>query len=90
MLGYIDWRVDPLAFELGPVSYQWYGILFMTALVLTYWLVQQMYKREGINDKPLFNGAILIAIGAVVGARLGEVFFYNWDYFSQHLMEIPK
>jgi phosphatidylglycerol---prolipoprotein diacylglyceryl transferase len=89
MFGYIDWRVNPLAFEVGPVSYQWYGILFMSALVLTYWLVQMIYKREGVNDKPLFNGAVLIAVGAVVGARLGEVFFYNWEYFSRHLTEIP-
>ena len=88
MLGYIDWRVDPLAFGLGPVSYRWYGILFMTALALMYWLVQRIYIREGIDDKPLFNASILIAVGAIVGARLGEVFFYNWEYFREHLEEI--
>ena len=90
MLEYIDWRVDPLAFEIGPVSYRWYGILFMTALVLMYWLVQRMYIREGIDENPLFNASILIAVGAIVGARLGEVFFYNWEYFREHLEEIPK
>ena len=88
MLGYIDWRVDPLAFGIGPVSYRWYGILFMTALALMYWLVQRIYIREGIDDKPLFNASILIAVGAIVGARLGEVFFYNWEYFREHLEEI--
>ena len=88
MLGYIDWRVDPLAFGIGPVSYRWYGILFMTALALMYWLVQRIYIRERIDDKPLFNASILIAVGAIVGARLGEVFFYNWEYFREHLEEI--
>ena len=88
MLGYIDWRVDPLALGIGPVSYRWYGILFMTALALMYWLVQRIYIREGIDDKPLFNASILIAVGAIVGARLGEVFFYNWEYFREHLEEI--
>jgi prolipoprotein diacylglyceryl transferase len=29
-------------------------------------------------------------IGTVIGARLGFVFFYQWDYFSEHLAEIPK
>ncbi len=27
-------------------------------------------------------------IGMLIGARLGHVFFYDWDYFSQHLFEI--
>ncbi|MBT6746110.1 MAG: prolipoprotein diacylglyceryl transferase [Flavobacteriales bacterium] len=90
MLEYIDWRVNPLAFGIGPVSYRWYGLLFMTALVMMYWLVQRIYIREGIDDKPLFNASILIAVGAIAGARLGEVFFYNWEYFREHLEEIPK
>ena len=89
MLGYIDWRVNPLAFEIGPISYQWYGILFMTGILLSYQLVGWMFKREGIETKNLFNAALVIVIGVVVGARLGEVFFYSWDYFSQHLDEIP-
>lgn len=29
-----------------------------------------------------------IVIGTIVGARLGHVFFYAWDYYSQHLFEI--
>ncbi len=89
MLAYIDWRVDPTAFTVGPITYQWYGLLFMSALVFTYWGMQELFKREQVSDKNLFNAAFLIGGLAVVGARLGEVFFYNWDYFSEHLSEIP-
>ena len=32
---------------------------------------------------------VYIVLGAVVGARLGHVFFYDWDYYSQNLTEIP-
>lgn len=31
-----------------------------------------------------------VVIGTLVGARLGLVFFYDWDYFSQHPSEIIK
>ncbi|MBL4651443.1 MAG: prolipoprotein diacylglyceryl transferase [Flavobacteriales bacterium] len=89
MLSYIDWQVSPLAFEIGPISYQWYGILFMTGIWLSYQLVAWLFKQENIDTKNLFNAALVIVIGVIVGARLGEVFFYSWDYFSQHLDEIP-
>ena len=29
-------------------------------------------------------------VATIVGARLGHVFFYEWDYYSKHLSEIPK
>lgn len=31
-----------------------------------------------------------IVVGTIVGARLGTVFFYDWDYYSQHPIEILK
>lgn len=31
-----------------------------------------------------------LVAGAIIGARLGAVFFYDWAYFSQHPMEIFK
>ena len=31
-----------------------------------------------------------VIVATVVGARLGHVFFYDWDYYSRHLSEIPK
>lgn len=89
MLVYIDWSVNPIALEVGPVTYHWYGILFMSALVFTYWWIQHLFKLESINEKNLFNSALVIIFGAVAGARLGEVFFYSWDYFKDHLSEIP-
>ena len=33
---------------------------------------------------------MFIIVGTVVGARLGHVFFYAWDYYSQHPWEIIK
>ncbi len=31
-----------------------------------------------------------VIIGAIVGARLGHVFFYQWDHYQNHLLDIPK
>ncbi|KRO89170.1 MAG: prolipoprotein diacylglyceryl transferase, partial [Cryomorphaceae bacterium BACL29 MAG-121220-bin8] len=35
--------------------------------------------------EPLF---IYIVMGTLIGARLGEVLFYNWEYFQNNLIEI--
>lgn len=39
---------------------------------------------SGLADKLCW----VVVLGTVVGARLGHVFFYNWDYFSSHPIEI--
>ena len=39
----------------------------------------------GVHLEPMF---IYMVISTLLGARLGEVFFYNWDYFQNHLLEI--
>ena len=62
--------------------------MFITAFSLGYYIINKIY----INDKkpvelvePLF---IYIVLGTLIGARLGEVFFYNWEYFQNNLIEI--
>ena len=40
----------------------------------------------GLTDKLCW----FIVAGTVIGARLGHVFFYEWDYYRNHLSEIPK
>lgn len=36
------------------------------------------------------KGCWFVVLGALIGARLGHVFFYGWDYYRTHLAEIPK
>jgi prolipoprotein diacylglyceryl transferase len=68
----------------------WYGILFSLGVLGAYAIVGQLYKREGIEDKYLSYLLIIVVGFAVIGARLGEVFFYSWDYYKDHLDEIYK
>ncbi|MDP1834566.1 MAG: prolipoprotein diacylglyceryl transferase [Chlamydiales bacterium] len=36
------------------------------------------------------KGCWFVVAGAIIGARLGHVFFYGWDYYRHHLSDIPK
>jgi prolipoprotein diacylglyceryl transferase len=84
----IDWAPNEVLLNLGPLTIYWYSVMFIIAFSLGYYIVQKIY----INDnkpvalvEPLF---IYVVFGTLLGARLGEVFFYNWDYFQNNLVEI--
>ena len=88
MFSKIDWSPNEILFSVGPISIHWYSVMFITAFSLGYYIINKIY----INDKkpvelvePLF---IYIVLGTLIGARLGEVFFYNWEYFQNNLLEI--
>ena len=84
----IDWAPNEVFLNIGPLTIYWYSVMFIIAFSLGYYIVQKIY----INDnkpvalvEPLF---IYVVFGTLLGARLGEVFFYNWDYFQNNLVEI--
>ena len=84
----IDWAPNEVFLNLGPLTIYWYSVMFIIAFSLGYYIVQKIY----INDnkpvelvEPLF---IYVVFGTLIGARLGEVFFYNWEYFQNNLLEI--
>lgn len=90
MLDFIYWNASPEIFSLGPISVRWYGLAFAIGFLIGYDIVARMFKHEGAPERWLGILLIFLMAGTVVGARLGHVFFYAWDYYSQHLSEIPK
>lgn len=88
MLFKIDWAPDPIFTSFGPLTIYWYSVMFIIAFSLGYYIVQKIYINDNKSVtlvEPLF---IYVVFGTLIGARLGEVFFYNWDYFQNNLIEI--
>ncbi len=86
----IRWNVSPVIVELGPFSLRWYGLLFALGFLLGLFMVKRMFAAENAPEAWLDKAFVYVVAGAVIGARLGHVFFYDWDYYSQHLSEIPQ
>ncbi len=84
---YIIWDADPQIFGL-PI--RWYGLMFAIGFLLGYEIVCRMFKHEGAPER--WVGILLLwcVAGTLIGARLGHVFFYEWESYSQHLLEILK
>lgn len=88
VLSFIHWNINPEIFHLGPFSVRWYGLMFAISFILGYHIVEKEFKHEKEDIKWLDSLLMYIVIGTIVGARLGHVFFYGWDYYSNHLAEI--
>lgn len=90
ILNFIHWNVNPEIFHLGSLSVRWYGLLFAGGFLLGYTIGERILKSENVSQKWIDSLFFYIIIATIVGARLGHVFFYGWDYYSQHPGEIIK
>lgn len=90
MLDFIIWNADPVLLSFGPLQVRWYGLAFAIGFFIGYKIMEKMFKHEGAPEKWLGILLAYLVIGTIVGARLGHVFFYQWDYYSQHPIEIFK
>lgn len=88
LLAYITWEASPEIVKIGPITLRWYGLLFASGFLIGLLMVQRMFRAENAPEEWLDKGFIYIVLGAVIGARLGHVIFYEWGYYSQHLGEI--
>lgn len=71
------------------ITIYWYGVIIATGVLLGLWLATREGERLGIR-KETFVDLVLIAVPiAIVCARAYYVIF-QWDYYSQHISEIPQ
>ncbi len=81
LISYIVWNPDLEAFRLGPFSIRWYGLMWVTGIIVAYYVVRQLYKEQKIKDE-IFDPLIFYCFfGILIGARLGHCLFYQPDYF---------
>lgn len=89
MLNYIIWNTDPVLID-SFVTIRWYSLMFAIGFLLGYNIVAKMFKREGVPEKWLGILLIWVMGATLIGARLGHVFFYEWDHYSQNPLDILK
>jgi len=85
----INWNVDPVIFwitDTFPLKY--YGLFFMTGLLLAHYIIKRIYIKENIPIENLEKLFIYIVVGTLLGARLGHCLFYDPSYYFQNPVEI--
>jgi len=84
-------NISPVIFEIGWFKLQYYGLMYIVAFGITFFLVLYRLKHEKRFDftpDQIKDIATYLIIGLIVGARLGYVLFYNFSYYINHPLEI--
>lgn len=83
----IIWN-PPTGIDLGFFVIRYYSLMFVIAFGLGLYIMKKIFERENELLEKLDSLFIWIVFSTLIGARLGHVFFYDWEYYSNHLIEI--
>jgi prolipoprotein diacylglyceryl transferase len=83
----IDWNPSA-GIDLGFFTIRWYSLMFVTAFLLGLRFMKKIYKEDKIPLEKLDPLFMYVFLSMLIGMRLGDVFFYSWDYYQNHLLEI--
>jgi prolipoprotein diacylglyceryl transferase len=74
--------------DLGFFMVRYYSLMFVVAFGLGWYIMKKIFERENESIEKLDSLFIWTVLATLLGARLGHVFFYDWEYFRNHLAEI--
>lgn len=86
MLSYIIWDVNPDIFTIPYLNHplRWYGISWALGFIIGQQIMYYLYTKDNRSKKEVDDLTLYMIIGAVIGARLGHVFFYDPVYYLSH------
>lgn len=74
--------------DIGFFIIRYYSLMFVIAFGLGWYIMKKIYERENESIEKLDTLFIWTVIATLLGARLGQVFFYDWEYFRNNPTEI--
>ena len=84
----IDWAPSETLFKIGSFGIHYYSLMFIIAFGLGYYIMKNIFQEEKISLDYLESLFVYMVLSILIGARLGDVFFYSWDYYQDHPLEI--
>lgn len=80
----IDIPLDPVAFQLGPLSVHWYGIGYVVAFLAGAWVARRHVVARGVPEQEVGNLLFWCIVTGLVGARLFYVLQSGLAYYLTH------
>lgn len=88
-MGIVFNYIDPVAFNLGPLSLRWYGIIIAVGILLGYFVAQRALVKAGLHKDTLVDIIFYSALFGFIAARIYFVIF-QWPYYAENPGEIIK
>ena len=81
---------DPVAIQIATLEIRWYSLAYIAGILIG-WILSKKIFISNQEIKENFDDYITyIILGIIIGGRLGYVFFYNFDFYSNYPIEIIK
>ena len=87
--------IGPVALDIGGFEIRWYALAYIAGIFLGWFYARRLAASERLWGGPvpvdrqtLDDFLVWIALGIIVGGRLGYVLFYNPAYFLAHPLEV--
>ena len=84
----IIWDPSDSIIDLGFFALRYYSMFFLLAFVSSYIVVKKQFEKYGVDVALMDPLTVYVVLGTLIGARLGHCLFYDFAYYSQHLLEI--
>lgn len=90
-------QINPIALQLGPIAIHWYGLTYLAAFGLFFFLATLRLRHQPYASitgpgawtrKDIEDILFLGVMGVVIGGRLGYCLFYKPGYYLSHPLEI--
>ncbi|MBN1365394.1 MAG: prolipoprotein diacylglyceryl transferase [Syntrophaceae bacterium] len=83
-------HINPALFSIGPFQLRYYSLMYLVGLTIVYFVTIYRIKNENYEytNQTLQDYLIWGILAMIIGARLGEVLIYNFNYFMHHPLEI--
>lgn len=86
-------NIDPVLLHIyGNFGIRWYSLAYILGLLLGYYWLKHLSKESVLvlTKKELDDFIFYLALGLILGARIGYVIFYNFSDYLHHPLEILK
>ena len=90
-------EIHPVALQLGPLAIHWYGLTYLAAFGLFFFLATLRLKHQPYasitgpgawSRRDIEDILFLGVMGVVIGGRVGYCLFYKPAYYASHPLEI--
>jgi phosphatidylglycerol:prolipoprotein diacylglycerol transferase len=82
--------IDPVLFELGPITVRWYGMAYLIGFLAGWALLRRLASRGFLPMERQAVGDLIttMVIGVLLGGRIGYVGFYKPGWYFEHPGEV--
>jgi phosphatidylglycerol:prolipoprotein diacylglycerol transferase len=83
--------IDPVLVEIGPLAIRWYALSYVAGLFIGWWYILKLNKRGDVLTREQIDDLFVwVALGVILGGRIGYILFYGLDRYLAEPMEMIK